>query len=113
VIFDIAIACVSAGGLMIAFAFFASVRGPQAQIETAVKELTPTVKTAAAGQSEQGAPLEAAQQQAASAIVKDYLDGLSGLADKLSKLTPAVSALVLSTVLFGLGAGLAAIDYFK
>jgi hypothetical protein len=109
VIFDIALACVSAGGLMIVFAFFAHTLDTEAAIRKAVKELTATVKSAAerrAGAVDTGAGQ--AEREAISAI-KDFLDGLAGVADKLSKLTPAVAALVVATILFALAAALAGI----
>ena len=108
-IFDIAIACVSAGGLMIVFAFFAHTLDTEAAIRKAVKELTPTVKSAAEAQAGAANQETAQATGAAVASIKDFLDGLAGVADKLSKLTPAVAALVVATILFGLAAALAGI----
>jgi hypothetical protein len=111
-IFDIAIACVSGGGLMVAFAFVANFIGIQGQIKQGVEQMTAVAKGNAEKAQQTGDQgLAATQVQAATDVIKQYLDGLAGLADKLSKLTPSVAALVVSTVLFGLGAALAAIEY--
>ena len=112
-IFDIGLACVCGGGLMIAFAVLAQFIGVHGEIKNGVKEMTETTKTAAAAAAAapDGAGAAGAGPQASVEVVKDYLDGLANLAGQLSKLTPSVAALIVSTILFGLGSGLAAIDY--
>ncbi len=111
--------CLIGGGAMIVFAFVALLidRGLGDKIKDAVGGMnTAAAKAATVAADSDSAPQTAglggaAQPQAAALSgAAEYVKALAELAGNLSKVSQAIAALLIATVLFGLAAGVAAVD---
>ena len=110
-----AMLCVAAGAAMIVFAFIALFldRATRKNIEETAKALNATATGApAAGGGEGGAGLGAAAAAQGAVLTNgaDYVKALAELAGNLSKVSQAVAALLISTILFSIAATLVTID---
>lgn len=110
-----AMLCAAAGAAMIVFAFIALFldRATRKNIEETAKALNATATGApAAGGGEGGAGLGAAAAAQGAVLTNgaDYVKALAELAGNLSKVSQAVAALLISTILFSIAATLVTID---